>query len=462
MFLSAITTAQIQLIYFTDAHQLYELNDVEGGRGGIARLKYLVDESKLDAPETYTIHGGDFVGGVLYGGIFKGETMVEAFNQIPVDIFNFGQHEFDYGYDHLSQLVGRSNGKFFSSNLIDQNQNTILHLPKYLLTQKAGLKLLWIALTDQISTTQKDLRLIQQNIDLAVGEILNSVSKNEYDQIIVLSQMDLEKNKKLIQKFPEINIILTEEVDEYHSQINYINNTPIVATAGNMSTAAKIQLSKNENPKIEIISLDQKHPKNEVFEEWEAREKLKIDELMNDKIGILEVDLDAFESLKSESLAGNLVTDAMREFYQSDFAIIDGSGIRKSVEKGEFTLGKIRTLLPFGNKIVVVRIKGRDLIQFIESQIFIEKPKLIQVSGFAYTWDKMNRKLVFQNIDENEIYTLALNEYNFQKLKQFESVLIPAQHQKSLPDYEVLKIYVKKHSIILPEKSFRIQIIEHE
>ena len=349
-----------QIIYFTDAHQLYELDDIEDGRGGVARLKTVVDIAKKENNETLTIHGGDFVGGVLYGGIYKGNHMPIAFNQIPVDIFNFGQHEFDYGVDHLITLINQIKGTFFTSNLVDDKGNSFHQLPTYLIKKINNQTILFIGLTDQMQTTKKDSRVQQSDLFLSVEKVFKQVKNQLFNQIVVVSQMDLAKNRELVKRFPTINLVLTEEVDEYNSQINYVGKTPIIATAGNMSSVAKINLSSHNLPQIEIIPLDKNTIKDKVLAKLEAQEKNNVEKELNQKLAVLEVDLDAFQSLKTESLAGNFVTDAMRDYYKTDLALIDGSGIRKNVEKGDFTYKSARTIIKIGNKMVVVELNGKD------------------------------------------------------------------------------------------------------
>ena len=457
-FFPAIGKAQIQLIYFTDAHQLYELDDVEGGRGGIARLKTIVDQSKKEDKSTLTIHGGDFVGGVLYGGIYKGAHMPAAFNEIPVDIFNFGQHEFDYGVDHLLSLIRLSKGQFFTSNLVDAAHQPFNNLPTYLLKKVNGKQVLFIGLTDQMETTKKDERAKQADLFTSVEKVFSNVNLNLVDYIVAVTQMDLAKNKALVNRFPAIDLVLTEELEEYHTQIHYQNNVPIIAPSGNMSAVAKINLQSNKKTQIEIISLDKEVSYDKDLRALELHEKSSVDDLLQEKLADLKVDLDAFASLKEESLAGNLITDAMRDRYQTDFAMIDGSGIRKSISQGNFTFEKVRTLLPFGNKMVVVQLKGKDLIDFITSYLINSKPKLVQISGGSYQWNKTNNLVEMDQVKADEIYTLVLNDYNFGKLKKFEKIIIDANHSDSVEDYIVLKDYIQKLKIIQPKIENRIII----
>ncbi|MGJ1204272.1 bifunctional metallophosphatase/5'-nucleotidase [Sphingobacterium lactis] len=453
---------QPQLLYFTDAHQLYALDDVPGGRGGVARLKYVVDRYRQDNPQLLTIHGGDFVGGVLYGGLFKGKHMVQALNRIPVDIFNFGQHEFDYGVDHLQGLISASKGQFFSSNLIQPNGTPIFDLPKSLVKQIQGKQFLFIGLTDQMNTTKQDPRIQAEDIHVAVELVFRQQADKAFDQVIVLSQMDLQKNRELVRRFPQITLVLTEELHEYDTQIDYVGQVPIVATAGNMSSVAAITFSDAGRPSIAIIALDSTIRQDPQMLRWETEERAAVDGLLGEKLGHLQVALAVDQGRTGESLAGNLITDAMQSFYQTDIALIDGNGIRNAVDSGEFTLEKTRQLLPFGNKIVVVRMAGKDLKAFISSQLLAAKPKVMQVAGMRYKWDKRNNQVLFPTLSDEEQYTVAMNDYNFGKLDVPVDVLVGAESPSALEDFDVLKRYVQKRQVIRPVLSKRITIIEKD
>lgn len=448
----------MQLLYFTDAHQLYELDDLPGGRGGFARLKTVVEQSKKENPTTITIHGGDFVGGVLYGGMLKGKNMPEVFNQIPVDILNFGQHEFDYGVEHIQQLIPKFTGTFFTTNLIDDTKQPFFQLPTYLVKKVDNQTVLFLGLTDQMQTTTQDSRVQQADIFLSVGKVLSQFINQAIDHIVVISQMDLAKNNALIEQFPQIDLVLTEELHEYNTQINYVGKTPIVAPSGNMSAVAKINLLKEKLPEIQIIPLDKEVKKEKTLALREQQEKEFIEQQLNEKIADLVVDLDVQSGLKGESLAGNLVTDAMRFYYNADAAMIDANGIRNVVNKGDFTVKSARTLLPFGNKMVMVSIKGRDLKAFILSNFLADKPKIMQVSGFSYQYDSKNKTIIFPTLHDDQLIRLVLNDYNFRQLKNYENVLMKADDQQSVEDFEVLIAYAKKLNLILPKLEKRIVI----
>ena len=247
-FITSLTlnAQKVDLIYFTDAHQIFPVDDVDGGRGGVARLKTIVDEVKNVNENTLVIHGGDLCGGVLFGGMYKGEPMIEAFNDIPVDICNFGQHEFDFGSKHTIQLLSKSKSQWFSSNLKNRDGEVFGNLPAFLVKELGGLKIGFIGLTDAMNTSIKDDLVIQEDLFASVSDVISQLSNLDF--IVLLSQTNLDTNRKLIEQFPEIDLILTEEQYEQESNVFYKGHVPVVSTAGNMSSVAKISLgAKNVN-----------------------------------------------------------------------------------------------------------------------------------------------------------------------------------------------------------------------
>ena len=78
---------------------------------------------------------------------------------------------------------------------------------------------------------------------------------------------------------------------------------------------------------------------------------------------------------RKETNLGNLITDAMEAYasknfsHQPDFAITNGGGIRASIEKGEVTENDIITVLPFGNLISQIQVKGSDVEKAFEHSL---------------------------------------------------------------------------------------------
>ena len=451
-----------ELLYFTDAHRIFPVQDVAGGRGGVARLKTLADQVKAENKECLLIHGGDLCGGVLFGGLYKGEPMIDAFNRIPVDICNFGQHEFDFGIKLTQELIKESKSQWFTTNLKTNKGSVFADLPDFLIKDVATYKIAFIGLTDAMNSTIQTNDLIQENLSEALERVMQKIPKVDFH--VLITQTKVEVNRRLIQRFPQINLILTEEQEEYNSAIFYEGNVPIVSPAGNMSSVAHVSLEKGSTPSIKIIALDSTIKSDVDLLQLENYYREDMNQKLSEIIGELEVDLSFREGIERESLAGNLISDAFRWWHKADVGIINGGGIRSDVEKGKMSLKEVRSLLPFGNKICKIRMKIGDLKVVLKKRVQDRSGKLLQVSGIKYTYDSKTKNIdIYQDGDkiENErVISISLNNYLLSKIQQNYELLIDVSDAKAEKDYEVLRSYIKKKRVLCPKIEGRIQILD--
>ena len=105
-----------------------------------------------------------------------------------------------------------------------------------------------------------------------------------------------------------------------------------------------------------------------------------------------------------ESLIGDVITDAMRFTYGTDFALTNSGGIRADLtcppEGGDFcpgdgaanqiSKGQVLTVLPFGNVAVTLQVSGAELKEMLEVGLsHMPEPSgaFPQVSGLCFTYD---------------------------------------------------------------------------
>lgn len=457
----SVSAQKIELLYFTDAHRIFPVDDVEGGRGGVARLKTVVDQIKSKNPNTLVIHGGDLCGGVLFGGMYRGMPMIEAFNKIPVDISNFGQHEFDFGVEHTLKLIQESKFQWFSSNLKERDGSVFANLPLFLVKKINGLTVGFIGLTDAMNTTMKSEVVLQEKLSVALSEVISKIGKIDF--LVVLTQTGLDVNRMLLDKFPGIDIILTEEQYEYESNVFYSGSIPIVSTAGNMSSVAHICLEKDKNTDVNIIPLNSDIKSEKALEKMELYYKKDMESRLSEKISHLEFPLNFIDGIKGESAAGNLVSDAFREWHDADVGLINGGGIRADIPAGELTLKGIRSILPFGNKICQISIKGIELKRLLKRYAGDKKGQLLHVSGIRYEYfpvtDSVSVIWRDKELVDDKWLTVALNNYLLNKLEAEHRVLIDESHAKAVEDFQALRSYCLKRDRISPEREGRIEIL---
>lgn len=126
----------------------------------------------------------------------------------------------------------------------------------------------------------------------------------------------------------------------------------------------------------------------------------KIDRFLGKEIGFSQAYLNASRDpgiRTGETSAGDFVADAIlfeiNELLKSvnmkaDLAIINGGSIRKSLNKGSVKISDIMNMLPYSNKLVVLKVTGRKLLEILESSTCITPLALggfPQVSGIEFS-----------------------------------------------------------------------------
>jgi 5'-nucleotidase len=142
--------------------------------------------------------------------------------------------------------------------------------------------------------------------------------------------------------------------------------------------------------------------------------------LVNQVIGVAQVDILRAQNAAGESPLGNLIADAQRAAMGTDFAFMNPGGIRADLFAGEVTWGELFTIQPFGNSLVKMDLTGSQIITLLEQQWLNQPfPRMLQVSGLTYTWDPArpvgSRIVEAQHngtaIDPAATYTVTVNSF---------------------------------------------------
>jgi 5'-nucleotidase / UDP-sugar diphosphatase len=135
--------------------------------------------------------------------------------------------------------------------------------------------------------------------------------------------------------------------------------------------------------------------------------RVPLDEFINSVVGSSSVLLDGERGRirNEETNLGNLVCDSMIWFVQNKTSILqsnpsipflahyNGGGIRVSITAGEITRNQVVTVLPFGNTLIIKRVKASSLLEAFKNGVSgwtgdnNAAGKFFQVGGAKYSFD---------------------------------------------------------------------------
>lgn len=482
LFFSSLVVAQEKatLLYFNDSHVIYPVVDKHGERGGVARAKTIVDSIKKGNKNTVVLQGGDLGGGVLFGAVYHGFPMIEAFNKMPIDISNFGQHEFDFGVTEARNLMNKSKFQWISSNLKESSGKPFNGSSEYIVKNMGNFKIGFLGTTDGMETTIQTSEIYQEDIIKSVGENLEKLKGERVDFIVLLTQSEPELNIEILEKYPDIDAILAEEKSEKYSYVTYVNEKPIVSPQGNMGSIVKIDVFKNKKGKIkqtlELIPVNSSVLPDKEMLKLEEFYKERLDRDLGVVIAKSNVKLDSgfgenHHARYEESNIGNLIADAYKEHFNTEIAFMNGGGIRANIEAGDFRLRDAISILPFSNKIGAFKYSGKTIVEALEhgvSSVDKKAGRFLQVSGLKYSYNPKgdvgnrveNVTIDGKPIELEKIYTVALPLYiknggdGFQMLKDSLGT-IEIDSEKNI-DSDIFIDYVKKAKVLEPKLEGRV------
>ncbi len=130
---------------------------------------------------------------------------------------------------------------------------------------------------------------------------------------------------------------------------------------------------------------------------------------------------------RGECALGNLLTEAMlARIPGAEVAITKGGGLRAGLPGGEITYGDVLTVLPFGNTVAVMGLRGADVVAALEnglSQGAGTAGRFPQVAGLRFAWDpaappgsrvrevEVAQGQAFVPLDPNRVYRVVTNDF---------------------------------------------------
>lgn len=389
---------RLVILHTNDTHSNIDTDDK--GRGGILPRKAIIDSVRAKEKNVLLVDAGDAVQGTLYFKIFRGDVEYPLFNMMDYDVRILGNHEFDNGLDDLARywkdvkaarlsanydFSGTPADGIFSPYVIKKIGNKKVGLlginidPADIIVEEnyKGMKM-----SDIISTANKTASILKKKgCDLVVA-----VTHIGYDEGAI-------DDRALAAASKDIDIIIGGHSHTFIDPDapdplpfwfkNSVGRDVLVTQTGKYGANVgyiALDLNNFRNKKIDyklIPVTDRFDPKfySDQIRDFLAPFKHKVDSINSRVIGWNEAEM---ENVRSASPFGNWagdfsasfgrqIADSLRaagvEVPHVDFGLMNVGGIRQPMPAGVVSEGQILSTFPFDNKIRIIEISGRDIIE---------------------------------------------------------------------------------------------------
>ncbi len=448
----------------------------------LAKLATLLKTKRKENDHILFFHGGSVLSPSILSSFDKGAHMVSLLNILRPDIMAIAKSDLAIKEDELTLRAFEATFPFVNSNLYDPlTDGNIEGTLPFLILESGPVTLGIITLIDPDIITDympNRAKLIDPATIISKTSMLLRLRGAEL--IILLTDY----RPPLIEQWLKGQMINFAVIsDPRHFTPNDKTPNCYSLNTKNNSVCLLTFTVLNKQPildyRIETVTI----PLGPLREDPEIREKidLEIQQLSNifrKIIGKTAVALDTrrISVRTKENSFGNFIADTLREFYNADFALINGGSIRGNRQYSPGTTLTNRDIyreLPFNSKIVNLQVTGRQVFQCLEnglSMIRQTKGRFPHVSGMQVSYNLENPpnhrvlKIVAggKNIDINAKYTLATVDYladggdGYTFLKKCPRI-VKIGDGKSLREYVLNKIKAQKE--ISPTVDGRLQYL---
>jgi 2',3'-cyclic-nucleotide 2'-phosphodiesterase (5'-nucleotidase family) len=429
-------TVDIQLLTVSDWHGQLTSFDIDPGPatvigGGAAVLKAYFDQARAANPNTLTFMAGDSIGATPpISSFFEDEPAIRTMNMMGVTADTFGNHNFDRGVDHLQRMIDLAEFDFVSANLRNVEEN-LTGVDPWSLYHVDGVKVAVIGITNEEApelVTPGALGTIEITDSVEAANKRASIARRAGAQVVVILTHKGIRGFENGTAFGELvdfaNAVDPSLVDVIlgdHTNFTYSGLHNGVLAVENLSKGAqfaKIQLTVDRAAGVTAKSVTFHAPVAAAVTPDPAIQAY-IDELNALLAPILGTVIGTStkavpradqcgraDGRLCESLVGNVVTDAMRTTYGTDFALTNAGGLRADLTcpgagsagfcpstttpPFPITRGGVLGVLPFGNQSTTTTVTGVELKAFLEngvSSMPSANGRFSQVSGMCFTYD---------------------------------------------------------------------------
>lgn len=433
---------------FVQFNDVYEIGTLEGGTvGGLARVATVCKQLKAQNPNTRVILAGDFLSPSVFGNVewngrkIKGAQMVDVLNQVGVDLVTFGNHEFDISESDLQSRIDSSAFTWVSSNVLHKkNDGTLTPFAKH--TQQSTPKYFPKAIVETFkhSNAKQSVRVGFFGVTLdatrpnhvsyqptqARAQYYYDSLRKVSDCVIAITHQNLSEDLALAKALPELTLIMGGH--EHNNMLHKVGNTFITKADANAKTIYIHHLEwdgKKCTVRPELKKITAQIPEDakvaQVVKKWKERAYSGFEKSgfqPDEKLATFTTSHDGLESsIRSQQTnLGLLIAQAMRAASPNTQAAFYNSGSVRIDDKivGTVTQYDILRSLPFGGKVISVRMKGALVLQMLDASLKnTGSGGYLQLENIVF--DKANNQWLLDNapIEPEKEYNIATTEFLF-------------------------------------------------
>ena len=387
-------SGQLVILHTNDSHGRIK---EDGTSMGMSAVRYLANEYESAGAEVIILDAGDTLHGLPIVTATRGETAVNTMNAVGYSAMAPGNHDFNYGYEHILELEEEMNFPVLAANVTYEADGSLVFGDHIVITcGEYTIGVFGMATPETVTKTNPnnvvgldfnednlagiaqaqcdELKELGCDIIICLAHLGDDVSSTPYRSTDVLEQVtDIDlwidgHSHSVLNDDGEAHLVngtLVASTGEYTKNIGVVTYDGAEFDAGLVHYADLCNTYEQDGEIItdfygydpEITALVQNY----------------YDEMMefySEVVGHTDVLLNGTREFvrTQETNLGDLAADAiLAAAPNADFALTNGGGIRANIEIGDITRYDLFTVFPFGNMVATVELTGAQIVYILEA-----------------------------------------------------------------------------------------------
>ena len=387
-------SGQLVILHTNDSHGRIK---EDGTSMGMSAVKYLANRYENAGASVLILDAGDTLHGLPIVTASRGESAVNVMNAVGYSAMAPGNHDFNYGYEHILELEEEMNFPVLAANVTYEADGSLVFGDHIVITcGEYTIGVFGMATPETVTKTNPnnvvgldfnednlagiaqaqcdELKELGCDIVICLAHLGDDVSSTPYRSTDVLEQVtDIDlwidgHSHSVLNDDGEAHLVngtLVASTGEYTKNIGVVTYDGAEFDAGLVHYADLCNTYEQDGEIItEFYGYDP---------EITALVQNYYDEMMefySEVVGHTDVLLNGTREFvrTQETNLGDLAADAiLAAAPNADFALTNGGGIRANIEIGDITRYDLFTVFPFGNMVATVELTGAQIVYILEA-----------------------------------------------------------------------------------------------
>lgn len=385
--------------------------------GGMSGRAALIAAVRRETDAVLLVDSGDILIGTALSTVFRGEPDIKAMNLMGYQAMAAGNHDFDFGLDHLRRLRDLARFPILCSNVAGRTVELPCRSSEVVRAGPLAIGVISLLGRSNFPDTfnREVVKVLEFRDPLETARSLarELIATHKVDLVVAVTHQDTDEDLTLLAEVPEIDVVIGGHTEGFEGLRTARASAPVEELANPGSILVKTHQYGRTLGRLDLMIAKQPGAGKGAKVVWAKARNLPVtEEIAPDPavaaliesysrnleeqsatmIGRSLVTLDGESSRvrSGETNLGNLLADLLRAEFGTEVALVNGGQIRDSIPPGPVDLKRVLQVLPFNSSMVTFTIAGQQLLQALEnsvSQLPTTAGRFLQVSGLTVEYD---------------------------------------------------------------------------